>query len=298
MKLLILLSTWNGSKYIREQLASILSQEYDGQLSVLVRDDHSHDNTVQIIGGMNDGRVEVICGENLGAKGSFLALLAEARRRKPDFIALADQDDVWLSGKLQRSVDALSAVTGPALYCSALRIVDEQLREIGRFTFTDVPSFNGSFLTNCATGCTCVFNRELLDLLEVLPSPNEILMHDWWLYIVTAAFGRVIYDDVPMILYRQHASNQIGMRLGFVSLLYRLRRLLSSSQTPSRITQAREFERIYSKHLSTCQASYLSELIKSDDDFIARIKFIIFLRPRRNKIIDDLATSVAFLLRR
>jgi len=113
---LILLSTWNGARYLPEQLTSLLSQEYNGQLSVLIRDDGSQDDTGQIIEQMNDGRGEVLWGKNLGAKGSYLALLAEAYRRKPDFIAFADQDDLWLPGKLLRAADALSRVNGPALF--------------------------------------------------------------------------------------------------------------------------------------------------------------------------------------
>jgi glycosyltransferase involved in cell wall biosynthesis len=298
MRLLILISSYNGSNYIREQLASILSQDFDGEIVVLIRDDGSHDETVQIIKEINDSRVEVVCGKNLGAKGSFLALLAEARRRSPDFVALADQDDVWLPGKLQRAVDMLRSVTGPALYCSALNLVDDKLQPIGTYIFADTPGFEAAFLTNCATGCTCVFNREFLDLLDVLPDPDEILMHDWWLYIVAAAFGRVIYDDVSMILYRQHAANQVGMRLGFTSIFYRVRRLLRRPARPSRLTQAREFARIYGVRLSPRQSRYLSELIRCDDNFMARIKFAFIRRPKCRNLIDDIAVLGAFLLGR
>jgi len=298
MNLLILLSTWNGAKYLHQQITSILSQEYNGQLSLLIRDDGSQDSTGQIIEHINDGRVEALWGKNIGAKGSFLALLAEAYHRKPDFIALADQDDLWLPGKLQRAINALNDVSGPALYCSALNLVDEALRPIGTYSFLDVPGYENSFFCNCATGCTCAFNRAMLDLLTVLPEPDEILMHDWWLYIIAAAFGQIIYDDEPMILYRQHASNQIGMRIGHTALFFRLRRLLCRSAKPSRLTQAHEFSRIYRNRLTFRQAAYLSALIKCEDNFIARLKFALTRRPRCRKLDDEAAVLIAFLLDR
>lgn len=298
MKLLILLSTWNGCKYLRELLTSILNQEYNDELTVLVRDDGSSDNTIQIIEEMKDGRVEVICGENLGAKGSFLALLSEARRRRPDFVALADQDDVWLPRKLQCAVERLHSVKGPALYCSALNLVDENLQPIGTYYFNDIPSFEASFFTNCTTGCTCVFNRDLLDLIDVLPNQENIFMHDWWLYIISAAFGTVIYDSTPMILYRQHSSNQVGMHLGLSDFFNRIRRLLLPPVGPSRLVQAREFARIYGNCLELEQFNYLSELIKCENSLVARVKFGITRRPRRRKLIDDVAAFVAFTLGR
>ncbi|MCL2337850.1 MAG: glycosyltransferase family 2 protein [Firmicutes bacterium] len=298
MKLLILLSTWNGARYLPEQLTSILSQEYNCQLSVLIRDDGSQDDTRQIIEQMNDGRVEVLWGENLGAKGSYLALLAEAYRRKPDLIAFADQDDLWLPGKLLRAADALSTVNGPALYCSALNLVDEALRPIGTYSFSDLPSYEGSFFNNCATGCTCVFNRALLDLLAVLPEADAIVMHDWWLYIVAAAFGQVFYDQAPMILYRQHASNQIGMQIGVGALFSRIRRLLRPPAKSSRLTQAREFDRIYYNRLTAGQAAYVAALIKCEGHFMARLKFAFTRRPKRTRLGDEIAALFAFMLGR
>jgi hypothetical protein len=147
-----------------------------------------------------------------------MALLNEALRSTTDYIAFADQDDVWLPEKLQRATRMLSDVTGPARYCSALHLVDEALRPLSFYQFVDAIGFEEAFLTNCATGCTCVINRDLLALLATQPNIDRILMHDWWLYLVAAAFVTVVYDHESYIHHRQHATNQIGMRTELASL--------------------------------------------------------------------------------
>ena len=298
MKMLVLLSTWNGSRYVREQLASILAQKVDGTLEVLVRDDGSSDDTIQIIEEMNDGRVRVIRGENLGAKGSFMALLANAANSSADYVALADQDDVWLPGKLQRAVSKLAELDGPALYCSTLKLVDDKLQPLDEYRFVDNVGFESSFLVNCVTGCTCVVNRGLLGLLSGKPEIGQILMHDWWLYIVAASFGRVVYDEESYILYRQHASNQVGMRTGLAALIHRTRQFLKRPSVPSRLTQAHEFERIYGHRLSAANQRYLAQLVACEGRPFARLRFAVTRRPRRRVLFDDFVALLTFLVGR
>jgi glycosyltransferase involved in cell wall biosynthesis len=298
MKIMVLLSTWNGEKYVKEQLASILAQQVDGTVEVLVRDDGSCDDTVRIVEEINDGRIRIIHGENLGTRGSFMALIGEAARGDADYIAFADQDDFWLPNKLQRATSKLSELTCPALYCSALNLVDEQLRSLGIYRFVDVPSFEASFLTNCATGCTCVINRDMLDLLAVTPIVDKILMHDWWLYLVATTFGSVVYDDEPYILYRQHAMNQVGMRTGLASLLYRTRLFLRRRPTPSRLTQAREFQRIYVHRLSARNERYLRQLVACEGRAFARLRFVFTQRPQRRVILEEVVSLITFLFGR
>lgn len=298
MKVIVLLSTWNGSKYLRQQIDSILAQTVDGDMEVLVRDDGSKDDTVKIVEEMNDGRIHLIRGKNLGAKGSFMALIGEAMHGNADYFAFADQDDYWLPGKLQRAVEELGKAGGPALYCSALNLVDDALQPLDSYRLAGVIGFEAAFLTNCATGCTCVMNRDLLAFLAERPEVGNIMMHDWWLYLVAAAFGKVLYDHESHILYRQHAGNQIGMQTGMASLLSRARRLTKRSVLPSRFSQAREFQRIYGDRLPVEKQRYLEKLLSCERNTIARIRYFFTLRPRRNSLMENIASSFTFLIGR
>lgn len=298
MKIVVLLSTWNGEKYLRQQITSILAQKVDGTVEILVRDDGSADNTARIVDELNDGRIRMLCGPNLGAKRSFMALLQEAMQIDAEYVAFADQDDIWLPGKLQRAITQLQDGSGPALYCSALQLVDEELHPLDTYRFPEMPRFESSFLANCATGCTCVINREMLNRLASQPNMDEILMHDWWLYLVAAAFGRVVYDSESYILYRQHAANQIGMRTGWAGMVYRTRQFLKRSPKPSRLSQAQEFQRLYGKQLTEAQSHYLAQLVACDRSLLARLHFMVTHRPRRRAVFDELVSTMTFVLGR
>ncbi|KAB2911466.1 MAG: glycosyltransferase family 2 protein [Hyphomicrobiaceae bacterium] len=294
---LVLLSTWNGAGFVREQVDSILSQTIEGgALHLLVRDDGSHDDTVAILEHMHDPRIEIVRGSNVGAKQSYLTLLAMARERRPDLTALADQDDVWLPGKLQRAADRLLPMTGPALYCSALALVDAHLRPVGAYGFPGTPSFEGAFLTNCVTGCTCVVNRAALTLLEEMPRPAEILMHDWWLYLAAAAFGTVIYDKEARILYRQHGANQVGRGLGLRAFADRGLKYLKRPSRPHRLTQAREFRRIHGASLSAQRLLYLDRLIACEGHPLKRARFALSALGHNVRGIDEAVGVASFLL--
>jgi glycosyltransferase involved in cell wall biosynthesis len=296
MNVLVLLSTFDGAAFLRKQLDSILNQTLTGAtLSLLVRDDASRDQTIATLEDVHDPRVEILRGCNVGAKASYLSLLALARQRDADYIALADQDDVWLAGKLERAIDRLQMISGPALYCSALNLVDAELRPLDRFAYPGTPNFQAAFFTNCVTGCTCVVNRQLVGLLREMPRPAEILMHDWWLYLVAVAFGTVIYDHDSRVLYRQHGANQIGRRTGAVNLLNRGRKFLARPRRPHRLTQAREFARLYGPSLTASQRRYLEDLLACEGHPVTRVRFAVQARAHGISGLDDAVGLAGFL---
>ena len=153
----------------------------------------------------------------LGVARSFLFLLAAARAAGHDFYAFADQDDVWLPGKLAAGCARLSAIPAgvPALYCSAQILVDRNLRRIGCSpALRRAPGFPGSLTQNIATGCTVMLNAAAADLVLAGVPPAGTL-HDWWCYLmVSAAGGTVIADPAATVLYRQHRGNRIGAPAG------------------------------------------------------------------------------------
>ncbi len=212
----ILLSTYNGERYLPEQLASFEAQSYP-HWRLLWRDDGSEDGTRALLRAFADRVGEARCREvtgqdgRLGVQASFLWLLQGAQDYP--FVAFADQDDVWLPEKLARAVRYMEGKEGdaPSLYCGRQLLVDETLRplRLSPSFRADLP-FPAPLAQNIATGCTMLLNRAACR--AIAPTrPPEGSVHDWWCYIVvTALGGRVFFDDTPSILYRQHAHNVIG----------------------------------------------------------------------------------------
>jgi glycosyltransferase involved in cell wall biosynthesis len=219
-RVIILLSCFNGERFLHEQLDSLLAQSY-GNWSLYWRDDGSEDATVAIleefacrVGGDRCVRIATPPAR-LRPTASFLALLrtAQAAMGPHDVAAFADQDDVWLPQKLARGVAALadSAADVPALYCARQMLVDARLRRIGASPrLGRRPGFPAALAQNVTTGCTIMLNRRAVALVAG-SDPAEATLHDWWCYLlVTASGGRVLYDDEPVVLYRQHGGNHVG----------------------------------------------------------------------------------------
>ncbi len=213
----ILLSTFNGARFLGEQLESLLAQSHRDWV-LFWRDDGSTDGTCAIMrnfaAGAGEGRcVEVGEGARLGPTRSFLALLRAALAQGYDAFAFADQDDVWLPEKLARGAAALDRAgwSRPALYCARQVFVDECLAPIGISSrVRRAPAFPAALTQNIATGCTVLMNRRAAELVGRSRPPSASL-HDWWTYLVVAAAdGAVMADDMPAVLYRQHGGNLVG----------------------------------------------------------------------------------------
>lgn len=215
-RVVVLMSAYNGERFIAEQLRSILDQ-LPPQSLIQVRDDGSRDGTVAVIRGFDDARIELVEGRNLGFSRSFLTLLAAAPDWA-DMVMFSDQDDVWLPHKVGRAWERLSALgSGPALYGSAQLLVDAELNPLGPTKpWPRGPSLASALTENTITGCTAALNRDAVQLLKQAGVPTTVHLHDWWLYLVVSAFGTVVRDDQPSLLYRQHGQNQIGHGAGWL----------------------------------------------------------------------------------
>src|SRR5687767_4472450 len=210
------MSTYNGARFIREQLQSIL-QQLPPRGQIIVRDDGSRDGTVDEVGAVNDARITLLRGANLGFGRSFLTLLAHAPS-DADMVMFSDQDDVWLPNKVERAWRHLRALDGQAgLYGSAQMLVDSALRPLYPTPpWPRGPSLTNALTENIITGCTAALNRPALELLQRAGVPDGVHFHDWWLYLVVSAFGSVVYDNQPALLYRQHGGNVIGHGAGWL----------------------------------------------------------------------------------
>lgn len=211
----ILLSAYNGEKYLASQLDSILGQE-GIEVSILVRDDASTDHTVDILQKYAEQHTNIrwYSGKNLGVQKSFLNLLDFADADK-DYYAFADQDDFWLPEKLQKAVEMLEKEeqNQPLLYGSKVIYASEDLQkqEVFSYTVPKAPAFGNALVENICMGCTEVFNKTLLELVRNR-KPEGKTLHDWWLYLSASCFGKVVFDENAYILYRQHGNNQVGMQ--------------------------------------------------------------------------------------
>ncbi|MEY8838415.1 glycosyltransferase family 2 protein [Cribrihabitans sp. XS_ASV171] len=234
-KLAVLMATYNGARDLPAQLESFVTQTRQPDL-ILVSDDNSQDETRQILAQFAADQPEiavtVIDGPCKGAAQNFLNLL----RYTPewvDVIALSDQDDVWMPEKLQRGLDLLDQQAGselPLLYCGRSWECDEVLgnQRLSR-GMPGQASFGHALVQNVAGGNTMMLNRPALDLARAASfEAGEIVVHDWWVYqIVSGAGGRILFDDTPFILYRQHGNNLIGANRGVRAKIKRLRMLVS-----------------------------------------------------------------------
>ncbi|WP_230482008.1 glycosyltransferase family 2 protein [Sphingomonas sp. Leaf21] len=278
-KVLVLLSTWNGAKYLPAQIDSVLAQRLDGDLHILVRDDGSSDGTVEYLHSRHDPRIRVIQGENLGAQGSFFALMQMAQREEADFIALCDQDDVWLPEKLARAISMLD-IDQPGLYTSSLQLVDEHLRSIGRYTHPGDRSFVATLLCNFATGCTCVMNRSFLQQIFFPEDGRKVLMHDWWLASLAATGHKIAYDRTPHIQYRQHSANHVGIKTGLAMAFVKINKLIFNSPKVSRFDHAHQLLLTGQGRLSQNHLTILKRFLKGRHSAIGRLWFISRYRPR------------------
>ena len=212
-KVIVLLSTYNGALYLNQQLKS-LTEQVGVEIEVLVRDDGSSDSTLEILRKWSTKmNLHWYTGENLGPAMSFMDLM----RHAPDseYYALCDQDDVWLKDKLHIAVEKMKQINfnGPVLYYGVPRIVDKELEYLKQSERAKekMLTFSSAAINSNATGCTMVFNRDLLRHV-ISKEPSYIGMHDAWIHKVCVIFrGKLIFDDDVHILYRQHANNAIGI---------------------------------------------------------------------------------------
>lgn len=317
MKIQILMSTYNGSQYIRTQLDSILAQDIE-EKTLLIRDDGSSDNTVEIIEGYRERNpwISYYKGENIGVQRSFLELMCRADE-DADYIALADQDDEWLADKLSRAVACLEKMKResagssdvPLLYCSDKQIVGRDLEPLNVTVSRVVRkiSFGNALVQNICTGCTAVANRSLIDLIKHCPTenPEYIIMHDWWLYLTAACFGKVYYDQEAHIRYRQHGDNTSGAMLNRRRLMkYRLEQMAKPRGEIYR--QVEEFEQCYfikgGESLGSADARKMERwretdtLLRSKNSLKQRIYVVFDKRFFRQKYSDDMVFRLILLL--
>lgn len=214
----ILLATYNGEKYLKEQLDSILNQTYTN-FRLLISDDCSKDYTRQILKEYEkkDSRIKLFFQEkNLGYVKNFEFLLTKVEN---EIYALSDQDDVWNKDKVEKTYNKLKKDNADLAFTD-LEVVNEKL-EIMYPSFNNymmlsrkiekyVDDYKMQYLYNCVTGCTLMSKKAFLDKIIPIPTDSKYVIHDTWIGLIVALYGKVTYLNETTIKYRQHGSNQVG----------------------------------------------------------------------------------------
>ena len=235
-KLAILMATYNGEKYLREQIDSILNQTYQ-DFDLYIRDDNSTDNTINIIKEylkkypqkiffVQDGRTAK------GACNNFMFLLEHVHNiNKYEMFMFSDQDDFWINDKVELTINKYNELMDkdqPILIHTDLFVVDSNLKLINKsfIQYSDLNAnynkFNNYLIQNNVTGCTTFVNKSLVELVDF--NIKNICMHDWYFALIASAFGHVIFIDKQTIKYRQHINNVLGAKKikGIKGIYYKL----------------------------------------------------------------------------
>ena len=228
----ILMATYNGQRYLKEQLDSIAAQSYT-HWRLWVSDDGSGDGTLDILSAYREqwgpDKLSIFSGPRQGFQANFISL-TDRPEIEADYFAWSDQDDLWLPDKLERAVAALRphGPARPALYCGRSLLVDSDNKELGYSPLHNrrPPSFRNALLQCLAGGNTMIFNRPARELIR-LGRGLELSFHDWWAYLlISGAEGAVIYDPAPGLRYRQHGRNLMGENISFGAKFSRFSALL------------------------------------------------------------------------
>lgn len=297
-KVIVLMSTYNGEKYLREQIDSILRQTYS-HVELFVRDDGSTDSTKEILESYSEkGLLTWYQGENLKAALSFMDLVKKA----PDaeYYAFADQDDYWYEDKIEIAVNKLEEIpeNRARLYCSNPKLVDESLNPIPSKmkNFSGKVTFGRTLVQSFSPGCTFVFNAKARKYLAKY-NESYILMHDSLLVTIISALGVVYFDETPRISYRQHSSNVIGIETNFLkAYLDKIYRFLFSSDSGNRYKIACAIEKVYREDLDENELEVLFKITKYKDSLKNRFKLLFQTEIRTTSWIDNIFFRFLVLL--
>ncbi|MDJ0613693.1 MAG: glycosyltransferase family 2 protein [Rhizobiaceae bacterium] len=241
-KFAVLLATWNGERFISEQLQSLQAQTVD-HIDLWISDDGSSDQTLNLIQEFSKewtkGKLEVLHHDRsnskdvenseYGSNENFRSLILN-KNIDADYYSFCDQDDVWDRDKLERAAGWLENQGDdlPNLYCSRTRIIDKYGNVTGKAPlFSRPPNFKNAIVQNIAAGNTIVMNAQAMKLVRASARSANFTSHDWWCYMVVSAHGgSVKYDEIPSLSYRQHDANLIGENSSWKARMTRLRQVL------------------------------------------------------------------------
>lgn len=300
----ILMCTYNGARFIAEQLASLERQSHKNW-TLAVSDDGSQDQTLEILDTFSrhwaSDRVKVVVGPKKGFVSNFLSLTARDDINA-DYYAWSDQDDIWREGKLQAALTWIATIPQdtPALYCARSEIVDDIGANKGFSPlFTRPPHFSNALVQSIAGGNTMIFNQAARRLLQEAGSDITVPSHDWWAYqLISGAGGVIYYDPQPSVMYRQHNANLIGSNATWCARLKRIRMVFQgrfngwNAQNISALeTMGHRLTREHAQCLADFKAAQCQQLLQ-------RIASVRRAGLHRQTRLQNLALAIAVLFKK
>ena len=295
-KIQVLLSTYNGERFLEKQLDSILAQE-DVSFCLLIRDDGSSDGTREILHRYEGYKnIDIVYGDNLGITKSYLWLLDNADPYS-DYYAFSDQDDIWLPQKLVHSKQALAQYPSdqPLMCASLSSVIDENDKKL-----YDLPaprrgvSFYNAMVQNILPGHTQVINHKMREII-LNRGMDHVHVIDWWDYLVAACVGTIIFLPECLVLHRQHSGNAVGMT---ETRLQNLRRRFSYIREGRGNAFSKQLNAFYSRYRDIMPDEYRIEterFLNSLSTFSSRLYYTLSCKVFRQNKKEDLAFRILYL---
>jgi glycosyltransferase involved in cell wall biosynthesis len=310
----VIMATYNGSKFIEEQIDSILLNfnkisEYNCQL--LISDDCSSDNTQYLINRYvsKDNRIVFIDGSRKGGViNNFSYLINHCTA---DYVFFSDQDDFWLPNKMKIFMERFAEIekdsNEPVLVHSDLSVVDKNLSpiNISMFSYQKLnknPTLSELIVSNSVTGCVMACNHKLIHEVQGDIICGSI-MHDWFIALFASTFGVLSYIDKPLILYRQHNENQVGAKSIKLKDLFKIDTFINKIRKSRQAIlntkkQAEKFILHFRNKEGFDGINIYKNYIKSfDSNFIFRLRLFLFSKFRKNCFERNILYFILYILR-
>ena len=288
---IVLLSTFNGEKYLGELLESLEKQE-NVECSIIVRDDGSTDQTLQILESFKERlKMELLVGENVGSNASYKLLMNLAQNRNFDYIAFCDQDDVWLPDKLSRGAFKL-AESKKSQYSSKRLCFSRRSNKVKLFPkMNPVISFSHAIFENYSAGCTFIISREHFHNLMRLGCSEIRGNYDHIIQVMSVMQNESFFDSESRICYRLHGENSIG-----VPRLRDRRISLTATEIQHKLGMLEDIVARMGSSITIEDQKFVNELLSMGKDF-KRSLWILKLPKMRHKRIEDLALKFFLLFK-
>lgn len=294
-KVAVLISTYNGEKYLKEQLDSILKQTYKN-IEIVIRDDGSNDSTLEIIKKYQEKYSNIILkeGTNIGFLKSFFKLLELANA---DYYAYCDQDDVWIENKIELAVKELNKLDNskPNMVFGNSDYYDENMNFLGKGEEHRTFSFKNSMYECVAQGMTMTINEVAKNFI-VQNIPEKCLFHDWWTYMVCSGMGNVAYNDEVVVKYRRFQKNATAEgQNAFKVLLWRIEKLFTDNGMKDIKIQQLEYKKMFYDKMSEENKAFLDTFVQEKYNFFKALKKAFYPQKLRRKLVDDLMVRILFI---
>lgn len=293
----VLLSSYNGDKYIEDQVESILQQKVDCDLELIIRDDGSSDETISILDKLCEkhSNITFVKGKNLGVNHSFFELIKMAG--KSEYYAISDQDDIWLPEKLQIAIDCLENDKNLLLYGSASMCVDENLDyiSINPIIKRNITIYN-TMIQNFIGGHTQVFTYSFAQIILKNYDLNKIFAYDAYFTNVAAIYSGLYFDTNSYVKYRLHANNLVGTGTNFYDWIKKNINRVKKGQSHEYAKQFEYITFVYKDKFSREELQECQRFLKSRKNIVERFVYACCMKFYRQSLKETFVFKLLYIL--